>query len=1060
MSKDKMREEMVEQQSDKPRSNNTNLISLFVRHTTAANLLMAITVLMGIYAVSKINVQFFPSVEVPVINVTVHWPGASAEDVEKNILDSLEPELRFIDDVEEVSSYAREGVGVISLEFYANADMQKAQSDVEQSINGVTTLPEDSEEPIVNRVTFYENVAKLAISGPFSEETVKAYAKHIRDGLLNNGIDRVTLSGDRDEEIWIEIKEEELRRLNLSLSTIAERIRLETRDLPSGTIEGGLEIQLRALADRRTPEELAKIEIVSLASGEKIYLEDIASINTKFDKNGKTGIISGNRAIQLSIKRALSSNTLKTMENFYAYVEKIRPTLPPSIKLDVYDVRGENVKQRLGILIENGLQGLVLVLIILFIFLNWRIAFWVAAGIPVALMATVLVMWGTGQTINMISMFALIMMVGIIVDDAIVVAEDTATRQSLGIGPRQAAEQGAMRMLKPVFAATLTTMAAFFPIFLIQGRLGDFMSAIPLVVMAVLIASIVECFLILPGHLRHAAASGDMEQRGRFRATFDDGLETFRDGIYRRFVEFCYDWRYSFVALSVLTLIISIGLMTGGRIGFQFFPSPESEKVVAKINFVPGTPDKEQVKILKRIEENLFKVEEKLTKGKDEKLIVAVYGLQGKSGRVQGDNLAEVSVNLTPSEVRTIRTRAFIKEWRKSAPKFPAIERFAIGGKRLGPPGADIDIRLKGADVGTLKKAAEDLKLALAGVSGVSNVDDDLPYGKPEWIIEVTPKGSSLGLTAQTVGTQIRNSFEGAIATRFARGDEEITVRVKRKHELDGIEALRSIYLLTPDNRRVPLPEVVTLREKPGFSVIQRRNGARTVSVSGDIDPKVTEVATVIQQLEIEALPKVEEKFGINYSLDGRAKDRARSFADLQLGAMLALVIIYIILAWVFESYARPLAVMIIIPFGAVGAIVGHMVMGISLTILSLISLLGLAGILVNDSIILVTEVNNRLERGEALHEAAIGASQDRLRAVLLTSLTTIGGLLPLLFETSRQAQFLIPMAITMVFGLAVATILVLVLVPVFVGIGGDISKIKNWYMALGTKPNPPEPAE
>jgi len=1060
MANNKPNAEAAAQQTEQPQSNKTNLVSIFVRHSTAANLLMAIMVLMGLYAISKINVQFFPSVEVPVINVSVHWPGASAEDVEKNILDSLEPELRFLDDVEEVNSYAREGVGTISLEFYANADMQKAQSDVEQAISGVTTLPEDSEEPIINRVAFYENVAKLAISGPFSEETVKAYAKQIRDGLLNNGIDRVSLSGVRDEEIWIEINEEELRRLNLSLSTIAERIRLETRDLPAGTVDGGLEIQLRALAERRTPEELAKIEIVSLSSGEKVFLKDIATIHTQFDKDGKTGIISGNRAIQLSIKRALSSNTLKTMESFYAYVEKIKPTLPPSLKLAVYDVRGESVKQRLGILIENGLQGLILVLIVLFIFLNWRIAFWVAAGIPVALMATVLVMWVSGQTINMISMFALIMMIGIIVDDAIVVAEDTATRQSLGLGARRAAEQGALRMLKPVTAATLTTMAAFFPIFLIQGRLGDFMSAIPLVVMAVLIASIVECFLILPGHLRHAATSGDMEERGRFRATFDDGLDAFRDGPYRRFVEICYDWRYSFLALAVLTLIVSMGLIAGGRVGFQFFPSPESEKVTAKINFVPGTPSKEQVKILRQIEENLNTIETRLTKGKDEKLIVAVYGLQGVAGRAQGDNLAEVTVNLTPSEARTIRTRAFIKEWRKTIPKLPAIEAFAIGGKRSGPPGADIDIRLIGAGVSTLKKAAEDLKLALRGVSGVSNVDDDLPYGKPEWIIEVTPRGTSLGLTAQSVGTQIRNSFEGAIATRFARGDEEITVRVKRKHDLNGIEALRSIYLLTPDNQRVPLSEVVTLREKPGFSVIQRRDGARTVSVTGDIDPKVTEVTTVIEQLQIEALRNVEEKYGVTYSLAGRAEDQAKSFADLRLGALLALVLIYIILAWVFESYAKPLAVMVIIPFGAVGAILGHMVMGTALTILSFIGLLGLSGILVNDSIILVTEVKNRLDRGEVLHEAAIGASQDRLRAVLLTSLTTIGGLLPLLFETSRQAQFLMPMAITMVFGLAGATILVLVLVPVIVGIGGDIGKIAKWYITLGTKNNPPQPAE
>lgn len=1030
----------------------SNLIATFVRHPTAPNLLMAILLLMGFYAITKINVQFFPSTEIPVITVSVSWPGASAEDIEKNILDSLEPELRFLDDIEEANSYAREGVGTISLEFFGGADMQKAQASVEQAVAGVTTLPEDSEEPVITRAAYYENVAKVAISGPFSENVIKSYAKTIRNGLLDNGIDRVTLRGVRDEEIWVEIKEENLRRLGLSLSTVAERIRQETRDLPSGTIEGDLEVQLRALAERRRPEELANIEIIARGTGEKIFLKDIATINTRFDKDGKTGLIAGERAIELQIKRALSADTLITMQSFYEYIEQVRPTLPPSLKLDIYDVRGKYVKQRLAILINNGLQGLIIVLIVLFLFLNWRIAFWVAAGIPVALMATILVMYLTGQTINMISMFALIMMIGIIVDDAIVVSENTATRQSLGIPAIDAAEQGAVRMLKPVMAATLTTMASFFPIFLIQGRLGDFMSAVPLVVLAVLIASIIECFLILPGHLRHAANGNSISDTGSFRAKFDNALQSFNNGPYHRFVKTCYEWRYAVIATAIGLLVITMGLMAGGYVGFRFFPSPEPEKISAKVIFVPGTPNETQIKILKSIETNLRQVESRLSGKSGEQLISAVYSLQGKAGRAQGDNLAQIYVQLTPGEERTIRTKKIIKTWRQSTPAFPEIERIAIGGNRIGPPGADIDIRLKGVTIDQLKAAAEEVKTTLGAINGVSNVSDDLPYGKVEWIIEVTPRGAALGLTAQSVGSQIRNSFEGAVATRFARGEEEITVRVKRIQPLGGIEALRSIYLLTPTNERVPLTEVVNLREKPGFSVIQRRNGERTVSVTGDVDPQVTDVITVLDQLKIETLPKIANKYGLNYTFAGRAEDRAKSFADLRLGAMLALVIIYIILAWVFESYAKPLAVMSIIPFGAVGAILGHMAMDTHLTILSLIGLLGLSGILVNDSIILVTEVKNRLTSGQNLHDAAIGASQDRLRAVLLTSLTTIGGLLPLLFETSRQAQFLIPMAITMVFGLAAATILVLVLVPAIVGVGGDLKNVWQKYWAFGTQ--------
>lgn len=1033
-----------------------NLIRTFVRHPTAANLLMAIMVLMGVYSIIKINIQFFPSTEVPAITVSVSWPGASAEDVEKNILDSLEPELRFLDDVEEVNSYAREGAGTISIEFFSSADMQKAQSDVEQAVASVTTLPEDSEEPTIKRVAFYENVAKVAVSGPFSESAIKAHAKRIRDGLLENGIDRVTMSGVRDEEIWIVIREDELRRLNLSLETVAARIKDETRDLPSGTLEGSIEVQLRALADRRTPDQMRNIEIIARDSGEKIFLKDIATIDTRFDKDGKTGLINGNRAIELSVKRSLASDTLKTMENFYVYMDKLRPTLPPTLQVDIYDVRGKYVKQRLSILIINGLQGLVLVLIVLFLFLNWRIAFWVAAGIPVALMATILVMGLTGQTINMISMFALIMMLGIIVDDAIVVAEDTATRQALGKSSLDASEEGAIRMLRPVFAATLTTMASFFPIFLISGRIGDFMSAIPLVVFAVLVASIIECFLILPGHLRHSASKKSITDRSSFRAKFDDALDRFRDGPYRRFVTICYEWRYAFIASTIATLILTFGLLASGKVGFRFFPSPEAESITAKINFTPGTPNEEQLAALREIERDLRKVEKQLGGKSGEELITAIYSLQGSSGRATGDNLAEIKVQLTPGEERTVRTKTITNAWRKAVPDFPIIERMAIGGNRAGPPGADIDIRLKGIGVEKLKEAAEEVKTALQGINGVTNVDDDLPYGKPEWVIEVNARGTALGLTAQSVGTQLRSSFEGAIATRFARGDEEITVRVKRQQKESGIESLRSIYLLTPSGTRVPLTEVVTLREKPGFSIIQRRNGERTVSVTGDVDPEANDVITVLDQMKLEALPKVVEKYGLSYSFSGRAEDRAESFADLQLGAMLALMVIYIILAWVFESYAKPLAVMSIIPFGFVGAVIGHYVMGTHLTILSLIGLLGLSGILVNDSIILVTEVKNRIDREENLHDAAIGASQDRLRAVLLTSLTTIGGLLPLLFETSRQAQFLIPMAITMVFGLAAATILVLILVPAIVGIGGDISRFWHWYKNLGTRKTVP----
>lgn len=1021
------------------------LIRLFVTHPTASNLLMAAMIAIGLFGIKQLNTQFFPTIEVPMITVAVSWPGASAEDVEENILDAIEPTIRFLDDVDTVIAIAREGSGVITVEFNAGADLQKAQADIEQAVAAVQTLPEGSEEPEIKRITFFEPVAKIAVSGPFDEEVLKAHAKTLRDGLLTAGLDKVDFVGFRDEEIWIRIREHELRRLDLTLQDVAGRVQSETRDLPSGILEGDVEMQLRALSDRRTPEALSDIAIMAESDGDKIRLSEIADVKTAFDRDQPIARQRGIQAIRLQVSRALSADTLKTMNLLEEHLAEAQKSLPDGLIVEKYDVQGKFVEQRLGILVNNGLQGLIIVLIVLFIFLDARIAFWVAAGIPVALMATLAVMWASGQTINMISMFALIMMLGIIVDDAIVVGEHTATRQGAGDSRLLAAERGATAMLKPVMAATLTTQAAFLPIFLISGRIGDVMSAIPLVVFAVLIASLIECFLILPGHLRHGFGKRRKEP-SRFRQGFDSVLNRFRDGPYRRFVQAAYNWRYTTVAFTFASLIFAFGLIAGGRVGFQFFPSPEPENLTAAVTFGAGTPRADQIKALDLIEAALDKAEKALV-GNQGRLVETSFTTLGVSNRAQGDNLSQIEVQLTPSEVRTIPTKQVVAAWRKALPAIPGVEKVSITGRRAGPPGRDLDIQLQDAPVADLKAASIELSQALTRYPGVSAVTDDLPFGRRELILEVTQRGAALGFTSQTVGQQIRNAFQGAIATRFARGDEEITVRVKRVQEVPGPHALKQIYLKSPGGVSVPLTEVVSLSEKAGFSIIQRKDGLRTVSITGNIDAEVNNLDAVLEGLKATVLPELAKKYNLSYAFKGRAEERAESFADLKLGGLMSLTLIYIILAWVFESYARPFAVMAIIPFGIVGAILGHMVMGFNLTIISMIGLLGLSGILVNDSIILVSQVGERLKKGNTLAEAAVGASEDRFRAVLLTSLTTIGGLLPLLFETSRQAQFLLPMAITLVFGLAAATVLVLILVPSLIGIGGDIGRASRGLM-------------
>jgi len=1105
----------------------TGLIGVFTRHPTASNLLMAILILLGFFGALRMNTQFFPTIEVPVITVTVPWSGASAADVEANILNAIEPEIRFIDGIDEVISIAREGAATLTLEFQSDADMQKAQSDIEQAVARITTLPEDAEEPTVSRAVFFEPVANISVAGPFSEAALKDYAKRLRDGLLNSGIDSVSFNGARSEEIVVELDEYQLRRLDLTPADVASSIGANSTDRPSGIAKGAVDVQLRALSQRRTPEELASIPIKALPSGEFVTLGDVARIERVFDDDDDLGLKGSVPAIELTVKRAVSADTLKVMNATLDYVEKAKAQFPQTLEIDVYDVRGKLVQQRLGILVKNGLQGLVLVLIVLFIFLDFRVAFWTAAGIPVAFLGTLAVMFASDQSINMISMFALIMMLGIIVDDAIVVGEHTATLQARGYSGIEAAEFGAHRMFKPVVAATLTTPAAFLPIVLIRGTMGDIMFAIPLVVTAVLAASLVESFLILPGHMRHGARASQKRRPGWFRRNFDGGLAWFRDGPFRAMAEFVYDWRYLTMAAALAAFILSIGLIVGGRVGFTFFPSPESENITASVFFGAGTPRRDQIAAIGRIETALADAERNLLADvrqrrarerqnalapnerdtnaaarapspdaatgpsavslerlselvsdgvtsvarlagfsgnaatKDRRLVENVFVTLGKAGRAQGENIASVAVQLTPSEARSVRTKTIVQAWRRAIPEIPGVERLAIGGRRAGPPGRDVDVRLQQAPVEDLKAAAEELADKLTTFPGVSGISDDLPYGRPELALELTPRGQALGFTGDSVGAQVRNAFEGAVATRFARDDEEVTVRVMRSQAGDGLAALNRIYLRSPTGRMVPLDAVVTVREKQGFSIIQRRDGVRTVSVTGDIDAEVTSVDEVVARLQRDVMPQLAEQYGVRYEFKGRDEERRESFADLQAGALLAMALIYIILAWVFESYAKPLAVMAIIPFGLVGAILGHMAMGANLTIISMIGLLGLSGILVNDSIILVTQVKERLTDGDDLRAAAIGASQDRLRAVLLTSLTTVGGLLPLLFEESRQAQFLIPMAITLVFGLTAATLLVLFLVPALMGLGGDVGRIGRGLAALYTPRRPaPEGAE
>ena len=1047
------------------------LISLFARHRTAANLLMVLMIITGLFALTRMNTQFFPDFGIDIVSVSIEWPGASATDVDQNIIQAVEPEVRFLDGVKRVTSYAFEGLASVIVEFEPGTNMQRALSEVDTAVAQITILPESSEKPVVRQIARFDSLSRIVIAGPYSETALKALAKRIRDDLLDRGLDKVTIIGARKEEIWISVRQEMLRQLNLTLGDIASTIRAQSQDVPSGDLRGRSRRQIRSLGKLTTAREISQVEIKSLKDGRKVVLRDVARVAERFEDRGVTVRMNGARGIELFVQRSPSADALSLADKVDAYVKDLRKSLPANIQLVQYDKQADLIRSRISLLIENGLTGLIVVLVVLFIFLNFGVAFWVAMGIPIALLATMLVMWGSDQTINMVSLFGIIMVLGIVVDDAIVVGEHSEALHRRGLSPLDAAEGGGRRMAPPVFSASLTTIAAFLPLFMITDIIGQIIQAIPLVVVAVLVASLVECFLVLPGHMREALKPAIGVWRLPFapfrqwRRIFDPRFDRFRDGPFRRFVRFTLRWRYATLALTAASLIMAMGLMAGGRINFVFFPSPEVDNILVNVEFTAGTPRSRTVKMIDELE-RAMRVAERRLGGKRGSLVIAAVARVGTSiGRqfgatVDGDHAGSIIVQLVPTENRSIKAAAFARAWRKEVRRLPGIEILTIAPVRGGPPGRDIDVRLVGDDPAVLKAAANDVKRLIRSVSGTRDVEDDLPWGKQEVILELTPRGRSLGFNTESVGRQVRHAFEGAIAMRFARGDEEVVVRVQFPRSAVDSNALNNLYLKSPNGAYVPLESIVKVRTKTGFSRIRRESGKLQVTIQGDLDKGIITTPALNAKLLEGGLPAIAAKYGVRYNFKGKAEEQERTLADMQLGGTLALALIYIILAWVFSSYFRPIVVMAIIPIGFVGTVIGHFLMSYDLTILSLIALFGLSGILVNDSIILVTTIKERLDRGESVRDAIVDGSCDRLRAVILTSLTTIGGLTPLLFETDLQAQFLIPMAITLVFGLAFATLLVLFVVPCLMGILFDFERMFRIFFGMARAPSATEPRD
>jgi multidrug efflux pump subunit AcrB len=1011
-----------------------SLIAVFARHPVAANLLMVIMLLAGVWGLSNLNVQFFPDFEFEIVTVRTVWSGASAEDVERSITIPLEQALRSTDGLDKMTSTSSQGSSVISLEFPIDTDMGAATDRVDELVNSVRNLPVDAEPTEVSHLVRYEPVARLLVHGLDDLQALRSVVRRVERELLDRGISKITMTGLAEDELAIQVPQAVLEDLQLTLGDIASRVAEESRDLPAGTVgRDDVGRELRSLNQQRSELGFEQIPLVAERDGRLVTLGDVADVERRPRPNQIALSYNGSPAIELRLMRSSTSDSLESARVLQEWVAEARERYPPTIGFTVFDESWTLIQDRINLLIKNGLGGLVLVVAILYLFLNARVALWVAVGIPVSFMATLAIVYVAGGSINMISMFALIMALGIIVDDAIVVGEDALTHYQKGESSLQAVYGGAHRMFEPVMSSSLTTIAAFIPLFAISGFIGKFLGDIPFVIVCVIIASLIEAFLVLPGHLRHGFQGLGHRPDGRFRRRWDAGFARFRDHHFRRWVTWAVNNRMAIVAVALAFVIILVGLLRGGRMGFSFFPDIEGNIVIASASFVAGTPPDRVAAFADEMQQALDDTDAAL--GGDLVRVSTLatgrgYFLAGREQR-QGEQFASMSVELIPSDQRTVRNEAFIEAWEERLRQPPGLEYLTIVSRTGGQPGRDVEVQLSGRDAETLKQAGLDMAEALSAVAGVRAIEDDMPFGPQQLVFRLSPLGQSLGLSIEGVGRELRAALDGELAQLFNQGDEEVEVRVmlpdRERHRMSLLEDLN---ITVSPGRTAPLLSVVELEQRRGFKSVRHADGELAVTVQADVDRGVASANAVRAQLRSDVLPQLAEQYGVSWEFTGRAEDQRDTADDMKRGALYALAMIYIVLAWVFGSYGWPLVVMAIIPFGIVGALFGHFLMGITPTILSMFGLFALSGIVVNDSIILVVFYKQLLHKGMAVKDAIVEAACQRLRAVILTSLTTIAGLLPLLFETSLQAQFLIPMAVSISFGLAFATFLVLLLLP------------------------------
>jgi multidrug efflux pump subunit AcrB len=1043
---------------DQKSTKTTGAIAWMAKNHVTANLLMMIFLLGGLLMTSRIKQEIFPDLELDYIFITVPYPGASPEEVEEGVVLAIEEELRGLDVAKEVGSVCREGFGQVTVELQLGSDPNKALSDVKNAVDRIRTFPQEMERYTVNLVENRRHVISIMVHGDQSEAALRNLAEKIREDLLKQeNITQIDLSGIRRPEIAIEISQEQLRRYNLTLEQVATRIRTAALDLPGGRVKTPAgEVLVRTTERRYLGREYEELPIIVDNDGTMIALGEIAHVRDDFEETDVEAMYNGERAVRIDIYRVGKETPTDVSSAVKVYIDEANSKLPPTVRLSVWEDRAELLEDRIDLLVNNALLGLMLVILLLGLSLDIRLAFWVTLGIPISILGALFFFPVTDLSINMVSLFAIIITIGIVVDDAVIIGENIHHQRNKHATYLEASIAGAREMALPITFSILTNILAFVPMFFVPGAMGKIFKVIPLAVIMIFMISLIEALFILPAHLSRRSKvedAGLIYWANKRREWFGNMLFWFRDNPFRKLLTLALNYRYIALALAITLLMLSIGVVASGRMDFSFMPKIEAERITAMVEMPFGTPIEETKKVQSRLLETAHEV---IEENGGNNITLGIYTLVGAplTGEdmvmfevgtdLSGAHLTSVSVQLVPMDERTISAEEFAKRWKKKLGRIPGVEtllfRFTTGPSSNQP----INLMISHPQIEVLEHAATDLAEVLQGYAGVRDVDDGYSSGKVQLDFRIKPEAQSMGINAAGLARQVRSAFYGAEALRVQRGRDEVKVLVRLpEEERQSRYNIEELIIRTPSGSEIPIREAAEVIHNRSYTEIIRSNGRRVLNITADVETDIANASKVLDSVEENDLPGLFKKYsGLKMELDGEQQEQNESMAALRFGFIMALFAIYALLAIPFKNYAQPLIIMISIPFGIIGAIIGHLIMGYELSIISMFGIIALAGVVVNDSLILVNTANRNQWGGMSHYDSIFNASIRRFRPILLTSLTTFLGLAPMIFETSLQARFMIPMAISLGFGILFATGIALIVVPCFYLVLVDIKNL------------------